>query len=91
MKIAANYQRGGQYYFVNKHALSCAILFGGATRVSLWSRRKDAGKDAHRVRLEIVRTKTEAAELQRKWKRRKMNFAKKLAAHVAAKVEEPAQ
>jgi hypothetical protein len=83
MKIEANYQKNGQYYYVDKYALSCAYLFGGRIRLQVHSRRKDAGKDAHRVQFVIVRTQAEAAALRKKWKRRKVNFAKKLAAHVA--------
>jgi hypothetical protein len=80
--VKANYQKGRQYYYVDKSLLACAFLFGGRICLRLHSRRKDAGKDAHRVHLEIIRTQAEAAWLRRKWKRRNADFAKKLAAHV---------
>ena len=86
MKIVPNYKRGVRYFYASKVSMACAIIFQTDKSkdwpITLHSRQKDAGADSHRVCLEIIRTKAEAAALERKWKRKKQELIRSSRAFV---------
>jgi hypothetical protein len=92
-----NWKRGERYMWAHAASLACLWLSGEAL-----FKRKDGKpplfhlnirrpKDAepgqfHRVRIEVVRTKKEAAAMDRKWRKRRKEFADKMKTVLGTKV-----
>lgn len=81
MKTESNWRRGTRYYWVHKSSL--ALSFIGSTAIVgprlsvLLERPKEKPEDYHRCEIVVVRTKKEAAELDRKIaKRRRDNWSR---------------
>lgn len=87
MKITPSYTKGHRYYWVHAASLACDFLGVPMTALHLY-RKKPKNPGFQRVSLEVIRTKRECEQLDRKWQRRRAKFAKQLAAHVAAKAKE---
>jgi hypothetical protein len=88
-EIQANWKAGERYYFVPKHALSLTAFgpkFAKGFNIeyvpAYLTVPADKSEMYHRVRIEVVRTKKEAAKTNAKFAKMKRNFVSELADHV---------
>lgn len=91
MTIVANFTRGDRHYYVSKSTLALVFIGVEMQSVNCYLKRpKFQPKEYHRVRIEIVRTKAEAAAMNRKLARARVrnsmtSFIEKLKAATMAK------
>lgn len=81
-----NWQRGRFYFWVPKSTLAVCYIGRGVARaagikaVPAFVDKPTKG-DFHRVHIDVVRTKAEAAAAKRAWEKKRAKFAQKLKAH----------
>lgn len=89
MRAKANFKRGKRYFYVHRATMACVFLAGGALMgekkaIPAYLKSPEPRSEFHRVDLVVIRTKAEAASLNRK-------YAKLRAKHRAMAKAEAAQ